>query len=312
MPDIAIIGGPDEPEVKALSDSLEALGHKPLVVNTSVFPWQHRLTFVDQRWSYDDHDLVAINAYFLRNLHCNPVAADAGQRPQTELTDMMKVLQEKASILGSLLRWAEARRKLVLNPIDTLRCHFFKLETLDYLRKGSIPVPATVGTNDLTVIRKFVQNRSEVIYKPLAGGAEAVALSASELLSNSLSQLQIAPVMLQERIYGDDVRAYVLGDEVIASASLKTEAVDFRTAEQSFQPTSLTTRESAHVVKAAKLLGLRFASIDFKRTEKARHCILDVNPAPMFAGFQQITSLDIAQPLAKYLIAAATGAKTGS
>jgi glutathione synthase/RimK-type ligase-like ATP-grasp enzyme len=107
--------------------------------------------------------------------------------------------------------------------------------------------------------------------------------------------------MLQERIYGDDIRVYALGDQVIAAASLSTDHVDFRTGHQDSRTTPLTEAESADVIRTAKLMSLRFAGIDFKRTKERCHFILDINPAPMFAGFEKITGLDIASHIARHL-----------
>lgn len=302
-PDVAIIGGSEEAEVRRIADCLRLLEHFPLIIDTFVFPWEHHLSFIDGAWWYNDYELRSIKAFFLRSLHCNPTTKNRyANAPDSAGMDIMKVLREKDSILGSLLRWAHAKQRLVLNPIHTLRCHFYKLDTLERLLSANIPIPATLGTNSLHAIRAFARSHKDLIYKPLAGGAEAVALSASDLFSEGFEQLRIAPVLLQERVYGDDIRVYVLEDDVVASASLSTDHPDFRTGPQNFRPATLSRQESADVIKAAKTLSLRFAGIDFKRTKAAQHRILDVNPAPMFAGFEQITGLDIATKVARYLV----------
>lgn len=302
MFDIVILGGPEEPEVKRLVDALTALQHPPLVIDTFSFPWEHHLSFVNGYWWYDDYELMSTKAYFLRNLHCNPMANDEKEDLGLQAAARMHALREKDSLLGSLLKWAESRSSVVLNPIDTLSCHSYKLETYDRLRSANVRIPDTLGTNNLEVIDRFAQGHAELIYKPLAGGGEAVALYASDLSPISSGKFRIAPVMIQERLFGDDVRAYVLGEEVIASGSLSTDSVDFRTGAQDFRPTTLTEGESADIIKAVKLMSLRFAGIDLKRTKVGEHFVLDINPAPMFANFEKITGLDIAGKIAKYLV----------
>jgi glutathione synthase/RimK-type ligase-like ATP-grasp enzyme len=298
MCDGAIIGGPKEPEVRRLAHCLEELGHSPLIIDASTFPQHHSLTFGDGSWRYGDHELNSVKAFFLRSLHCNKLTTSSAG----ELNRHLHALREKDSILGSLLRWAGAQGKLILNPVDTLLCHFYKLDSLERLRNANIPIPSTLGTNDPNAVSEFAQSHKRLICKPLAGGAEAIAISVDDLSPLFLAQLQNAPVMLQERIYGDDIRVYVLGDQVIAAASLSTDHVDFRTGHQDFQTTTLTEAESADIIHAAKLMSLNFAGIDFKRTKEGRHFILDINPAPMFAGFENITGLEIASHIARYLV----------
>jgi ribosomal protein S6--L-glutamate ligase len=298
MFDVAIIGGVQEPEVKRLAGCLEALGHPPLILDATAFPRQHHLTFVDGGWQYDGHDLGSTKAFFLRSLHCHQLVEGTAQG--------LVCLREKDSFLGSLLKGAAWQGKMVLNPVETLFCHFYKLDTFARLQQAKLPIPATLGTNDPKAVKEFAARHEHLICKPLAGGAVAVAISAEDLSPESLAQLQNAPVMLQERVLGEDIRAYVLGDQVIAAASLTTEHADFRTGPQNFRPTTLTPAEATDVVLAAKLMSLHFAGIDFKRTRKRRHFLLDINPAPMFAGFEAVTGQEIANHIAGYLIGKVT------
>ena len=105
-------------------------------------------------------------------------------------------------------------------------------------------------------IQKFAQAYQEPICKPLAGGAEAVALSADTLSPHFWGPLAVAA-------------------GAVVAAHLWT-----------------------CLIKTAKLVALPFAGIDFKRTEGGGHFILDVNPAPMFAG--KIAGLRIADYLVRY------------
>jgi hypothetical protein len=300
MRGIALIGSPREPEVNRLTVCLEQLGHFPLIIDTAAFPRRSHLTFAKSGWQYEGQELSQIKSVFLRSLHCNKLAENFSSESPSKAT--LEALREKDSLLGSLLGWLEARNKHILNPLHTLFCHYYKIHTLERLQDANIPVPATIATNDPRAVEKFAEEYKSLIYKPLAGGAEATALSFDNLSSQLLTRLQSIPVLLQQRIYGYDVRAYILEDQVIAAASLGTQHVDFRSGEQNFQPTTLTKAETADLVKTSKLLSLRFSSIDFKRSANGDYFILDVNTAPMFAGFENITGLRISEFLAKYLV----------
>jgi glutathione synthase/RimK-type ligase-like ATP-grasp enzyme len=300
MLDIAVIGSPREPEVKRLTACLEKLKYPPLIIDTSAFPLRYTLTFADGQWRYEDQDLTVIKAVFLRSLHCSELAEKLTENGQQR--SAIEILREKDSMLGSLLRWMVSQEKLILNPLSSLLCHYYKLDTIERLHNANIPVPATIATNDPGEVQKFAQSYKHLICKPLAGGAEAIAISANNFSPQFWARLQDAPVMLQERIYGHDIRAYVLDDQVIAAAALLTDHADFRSGQQNFQPTNLTEEETLALIQAAKLMGLTFAGIDFKRGKDGCYFLLDINPAPMFAGFEQITGLEIADYLAKYLV----------
>jgi glutathione synthase/RimK-type ligase-like ATP-grasp enzyme len=299
MNTIVLLGDPREAEIQRLAGALAVLGRAPLVIDTAAFPSTGALTCAGGHWRYGSTDLSEIRAIFLRSVNCRDLA-DQG-RGELSPDDVRRMLREKDSMLGSLLRWAAAKGITVLNPVDTLHCHYYKLDTTERLRRAGIPVPDTLATNDPEMVRSFIGRHLEVIHKPLSGGAEAVAIAASDLTEEFLADLIYAPVLLQERIYGQDVRAYVLNGEIVAAGSLATENVDYRTGSQHFVPTPLTVPECESLVRSAELMSLGFTGIDFKRTENWEHFILDVNPAPMFAGFERITGLDVAGAVAGYL-----------
>ncbi len=307
MISVAILGDPKEAEVCRVADALQELDCSPLMVDTAAFPRKGDLTFVNGNWRYDGVDLRRIRAYFVRSLHCHPLAAGSADALQDKPRATVAAGREKESALRSMLRRAEAVGAAVINPVDTLACHFLKPDTLARWRVAGLPVPETLVTNDPKAVTEFARRHRELIYKPLAGGAETTALTARDLSPDRLAALRNAPVMFQERIRGADVRAYVLDHRVIAAGELSTEATDFRTTRQTFRPTSLSDAESVAVLAAAETLSLRFAGIDLKRPDSGESMLLDGNPAPMFAGFEDATGLAVAPAVARALAAGECG-----
>jgi hypothetical protein len=98
MGDVAIIGGPKEPEVRRLTGCLGEWGLPPLIIDASTFPQHPSLTFVDGSWRYGDHELNSVKAFFLRSLHCNKLTTSSAG----ELNRHLHALREKNSISGSL------------------------------------------------------------------------------------------------------------------------------------------------------------------------------------------------------------------
>lgn len=300
MLDIAIIGSLNEPEVVRLVNCLEALGRSPLIIDSFALPQQHELTFMDGSWRYDGHELSAVKAFFVHSLYCTEVAADSAE----ELGYHINALQEKDSFLSSLLRWAAMRKRLVINPVDAVSCCYYRLGTLSLLTDAGVPVPATLGTNNAGIIASFTKSHSQLVFKHLTGNARSVPIDADDLSAPFLERLQSTLIMLQERIEGDTIRAYVLGNEVLAAAKIIANPLHSRTGQPDFQPTTLSGAEAADVIRAARLMSLSFAGIDVKRTPGGGHFLLDVNPAPAFASFEKSTGLEIASRIAQHLIEA--------
>lgn len=298
MTAVAILGDPNEAEVRRVADALRSLDRAPMIIDTAVFPRQGDLTFVDGHWRYAGGDLRPIRACYVRSLHCHPLAADSADALERTPRAEVSARREKESALRSMLRCMEAAGAAVINPVDTLACHFLKPDTLARWRSAGLPVPDTLVTNDPTAVTEFARRHREIIYKPLAGGAEATALEAGDLLPDRLVALRIAPVLFQERTRGADIRAYVLDHQVVAAGELSTEATDFRTTRQAFRSTTLADDEAATAIAAAEVLALRFAGIDLKRPASGAAVLLDANPSPMFARFEDATGLSVAPSLA--------------
>jgi ribosomal protein S6--L-glutamate ligase len=92
------------------------------------------------------------------------------------------------------------------------------------------------------------------------------------------------------------------GRKVVAAAELHSSELDYRRGEDAVVPTKLTPEERRLALAAAKACGMRFAGIDFIRGPRKPY-LLESNPSPMFAVFEEKTGLDVAGPLGAYLLA---------
>jgi glutathione synthase/RimK-type ligase-like ATP-grasp enzyme len=115
-------------------------------------------------------------------------------------------------------------------------------------------------------------------------------------------RLKNAPVLFQEYIPGDNIRVYVLGNNVISSAIIYTQEVDYRGNEEEVKRIELPEDVKNMCIKAAEICGLRFTGIDLKRKGESEFIILECNPSPMFIGFQNMVGDPIDKMLAEFLI----------
>jgi glutathione synthase/RimK-type ligase-like ATP-grasp enzyme len=129
-----------------------------------------------------------------------------------------------------------------------------------------------------------------------------VFLANLGFLKEQHEQLGCRPFLLQKRILGRSLRAYVVEDRVIAAAEVvHGDVVDWRNDTQAIRPVELGVQAQSAVKKAVACQGLVFGAVDLEEDEQASW-VIDVNPAPMFAGFELRSGLDVAGPLADRLV----------
>jgi glutathione synthase/RimK-type ligase-like ATP-grasp enzyme len=111
--------------------------------------------------------------------------------------------------------------------------------------------------------------------------------------------------MFQEEVTGDHVRLYVVEDAVVAAGRLEIspEQPDYRASRVPPRPIEPTDVERHAAVAATRACGMVYSALDAIRQSDGKTVFVDINPAPMFAGFSQATGADIVGCLARSLVA---------
>lgn len=193
-----------------------------------------------------------------------------------------------------------------VNGWEAFQLHQTKPAALARVAALGLPVPATLLGNDPEAVRAFVAEHDEVIFKPVQGGAHTQIVTPEHLTDENLRKsLALAPVTLQERVHGTDIRMFLAGERVAACA-IVTEAVDFRDDPQPrFEQVTLPDEVVDHCRRAAAALHLLWTGIDLRRTDDCRYIFLEANPSPMFLGFEHYTGLPLSEMLLDLLTAPA-------
>lgn len=158
-------------------------------------------------------------------------------------------------------------------------------------------IPATVTGNDAEAVRSFAAGRSRTIFKPVQGGAHARYVERHHLSESNLRNLALAPVTLQEEVGGTNIRAFVVGERVLA-CEVRASTLDFRdTTEPEIVPHALEAEIEERCRRIAETLHLRWTGIDFRLTPEGRYVFLEANPSPMFLGFESRSKLPITEAL---------------
>jgi ribosomal protein S6--L-glutamate ligase len=102
---------------------------------------------------------------------------------------------------------------------------------------------------------------------------------------------------------GQDIRCIVLDGKVIAAIRRQAPADDFRANLHkggTAHTVKITTEERRLAIKAAKIMGLKFAGVDLLRSTKGP-LVLEVNSSPGLEGVERITGVDVAAHLMDYI-----------
>jgi ribosomal protein S6--L-glutamate ligase len=113
-------------------------------------------------------------------------------------------------------------------------------------------------------------------------------------------------ILLQEFIEeagGADIRAFVVGNKVIASYKRQSLDGDFRSnIHQGGKgtPIKLTDEERKTAIKAAKAMGLQVCGVDLIRSSRGP-LVLEVNSSPGLEGIEAVTGRDVADSIIEYI-----------
>ena len=112
--------------------------------------------------------------------------------------------------------------------------------------------------------------------------------------------------MVQEFIKessGSDIRAFVVGDKVVAAMKRTAPEGEFRsnvhrggTAER----INLTEEEVEIAVRSCAILGLSVAGVDLMRSDRGP-LILEVNSSPGLQGIESCSNVDVAEKIIHYI-----------
>jgi hypothetical protein len=171
-----------------------------------------------------------------------------------------------------------------------------------------VPVPRTLVTGDAGAARAFAELVVEAVVKPVTGGAARAFDPA--LVRGGL------PLIVQERVRGHDVRAVVVGDEVVAVGAFDPAAVDAGgEADGNSLPLDVRERAAwkdgtgrylpidAGVIvdvarRAARACCFDFAAVDLKQRADGSVVVLEVNRTPLVCDLED----DLGAPITERFV----------
>lgn len=189
-----------------------------------------------------------------------------------------------------------------------------KLRSLQILSRHNIGIPRTTFVRDKKDILPSIERvgGAPVVIKLIEGTqgigvllAETVhaAESIIELLQSQKQNILIQKFVAESK--GKDIRAFVVGDRVVAAMRRVAQGQEFRSNVHRggiAEAVELDDEYAATAVRAAQILGLQVAGVDMLEGKDGPQ-IMEVNSSPGLEGIETCSGLDVAGAVIDYISA---------
>lgn len=198
------------------------------------------------------------------------------------------------------------------NSADAILNSRDKLRSLQILSRHNIGIPPTAFVRDKHDVKLAIDRvgGAPVIIKLLEGTQGVgvllahtleVAASIIELLQSQKQNILIQKFVAESK--GRDVRAVVVGDQVVAAMRRVAQGQEFRSNVHRGGRTEAVELDDVYketAVRAAKILGLGIAGVDMLESKDGPQ-IMEVNSSPGLEGIETCTKLDVAGSFIDYI-----------
>ena len=273
---------------RRLREAAEQRGHKVKVLNTLKFAidleqGQPNLYFLQKELSLYDAVLPRIGAsitYF----------GTAVVR-QFEQMDVF-CANTSASISNS-------RDKL--RSLQILSRHQIGIPKTTFVRDKKDVMPAIARVGGAPVIIKLIEGTQGI--GVLLAESEKSAEAIIELLQSQKQNVLIQKFVAESK--GRDIRAFVVGDQVVAAMRRVAQGQEFRSNVHRggiAEPVMLDEEYCETAVRSAQIMGLRVAGVDMLESKTGPQ-IMEVNSSPGIEGIEGCTQLDVAGTIIDHIAA---------
>src|SRR5215213_8116979 len=262
-------------------------------------PWNlvvahdHRLADVDLAQQVEEVECVGVVVVDQQRAQPSPHCRAHGAPVSTR--------RLRVAVLGSTGGWHARRLERALTARGH-ECGFAPVTRMVGRVEGGVGVRSgelTLDGCDVVLVRGIPRGsleqvvfRVDVLHALAAGGVRAI---------NSAHAIERTVYYLQETLphAGRDVRALVVGDEVVASIERTGDGWRTNLARGArARPVRLDREQEDLCVPAAAALGADYAGVDLLRAPDGRDYVVEVNGIPGWHGVEHATGVDVAAALA--------------
>jgi ribosomal protein S6--L-glutamate ligase len=211
-----------------------------------------------------------------------------------------------------VVRQFEQMGVFCLNGSNAINDSRDKLRSLQRLSRYDIGIPPTAFVRDRKDVYDAIQRvgGAPVIIKLLEGtqGVGVILAETQKVAEAIIETLQSAKqnVLVQKFVAeskGKDVRAFVVGDQVVAAMRRTAQGQEFRSNVHRGGVAEMVDLDDEYretAVRAAHVLGLRVAGVDMLESTEGPQ-VMEVNSSPGLEGIEAASGMDIAGRVVEYL-----------
>jgi RimK family alpha-L-glutamate ligase len=201
------------------------------------------------------------------------------------------------------LHWLEDRGVRVMNSPRAIERCVDKFYTSALLHEAGLATPETVVCERVDDAMAAVRELGDVIIKPLFGsmGHGMVRVSDPDTAFRVTRALEMTrAVFYIQRVvehHGCDIRAFVVGDCVVAAMERRARDGGWRTNISlggEARSIELSPAWTEMALRAARAVGAEYAGVDLLPARDGSVYVLEVNGIPGWSGMQSVTTTDIA------------------
>ena len=195
-----------------------------------------------------------------------------------------------------------------------------KLRSLQLLARAGIDIPKTVMASDPSQIHRAL----DIVGGPPAvlkvvKGTQGIGVILAETEQAALTVLETfwnlgMNILVQEFIEeseGRDIRAFVVGDRVVAAMRRQASIGEFRSNVHRGGTGTVIELPEAYrraALEATRVMELQVAGVDLLESEGGPK-VLEINSSPGFEGLERTTGVDIALSIMEYAVGFAQGGR---
>jgi ribosomal protein S6--L-glutamate ligase len=195
----------------------------------------------------------------------------------------------------------------ISNSRDKLRClqilsrHQIGIPETTFVREKRDVLPAIERVGGVPIIIKLLEGTQGV--GVILAESVKIAEAIIETLQSTKQNVLIQKFVSESK--GRDIRAFVIGDRVVAAMRRVAQGQEFRSNVHRGGRTERVILDETYcetAVRAAQIMGLRVAGVDMLESSEGPQ-VMEVNSSPGLEGIETCTQLDIAGAIVDYVAA---------
>ena len=221
-----------------------------------------------------------------------------------------RIAQKYTYYGNAVVKQFELCGSLVLNNDRAIALSRDKLRCYQVLAAAGIGLPVTTFGHDSKEKSEMVSAvDSHSLILKLLQGTHGCGVMLAENKKTARATIEAfngvkVPILCQEFIEGGaDIRALVVGNQVIASMERRSSTDEFRSNLHrggSAVAIDLTSSEKQMCILATIAVGLSVAGVDFMRSSKGA-VVIEINSSPGLEGIETHTGVDVAGAIITFL-----------